>query len=146
MATPRKSQKQLTQKYRDNLANYRRLWTSRRILAALTFLALVGGVFAVWHYQKRAPDKFFNPGPVSSHHANITRTMIGDMSAAEVNEHGLSANCDACHDKALVTGGGLTARKFVRIVRDSFKSGASSDRIQKIDNRCEACHFNLSKR
>ena len=146
MATPRKSQKQLTQKYRDNLANYGRLWTGRRALAVLTFLALAGSIFGVWYYQKRAPDKFFNPGPVSSHHANISRAMVGDMPAAEINQRGLSSNCDACHDKTLIAGEGLTARKFVRVVRDSFRSGTASDRIQKIDNRCEACHLNLSKR
>jgi hypothetical protein len=146
MATPRKSQKQLTEKYRDNLANYKRLWTGRRALAIVTFLALLGGAVAVWYYQQRAPEQFFNPGPVSSHHANISRSMVGDMPAAELNERGLTTNCDACHDKTLVTGGGLTARKFLHVVRDSFRTGVSSDRIEKIDNRCEACHLNLSKR
>src|ERR1041384_6185149 len=106
MATPRKSQKQLTQKYRDNLANYHRLWTGRRALAVFTFLAVVGGIFAVWYYQKRAPDKFFNPGPVSSHHANISRAMVGDMRGEEINQRGLSSNCAPCHDKTLIGGEG----------------------------------------
>jgi hypothetical protein len=145
MAAPRKTQKQLTEKYKDNLADYKRLYSWRRAIGAVTLFALFGGLFAVWYYHKRAPDKFFNPGPVSSHHLNITRAMIGDVPVADPGKRGGSTNCDACHDKSLATGSGLTARKFTRIIRGSFGKGASSDRIEKIDNRCESCHANLSK-
>src|SRR5437868_6131058 len=146
MATPRKSQKQLTQKYWDNLADYKRLYTWRRTIAAVTLLTFGGGIFAVWYFYRRAPDKFFNPGPVSSHHLNISRTMIGDTSPAESREGGQSTNCDACHDKSLVLGEGLSRKKFVNVIRDSFTKGASSDRIARIDSRCETCHSSLSKR
>src|SRR4051812_40645907 len=105
MAGPRKSQKQLTAKYRDNLANYRRLYGGRRAILAVTLLALIGGGLAVWYYHNRAPDKFFNPGPVSSHHLNITPAMLTGMSSAESNRPG-SSNCDACHDKSLAAGDG----------------------------------------
>ena len=147
MATPRRrSQKEITEKYRDNLADYKRLYSWRRAITAVTLLSLIGAVFAVWHYHQRAPEKFFSPGPVSSHHLNITRATVGDLTPAEVKQRGLTTNCDACHDKSLVSGEGLTRKKFAEVVRESFQKGASSDRIQKIDNRCENCHANLSKR
>jgi hypothetical protein len=143
MPTPRKSQKQLTAKYRDNLASYKRLYTGRRALLAVTWLALIGGALAVWYYNRRAPDRFFNPGPVSSHHVNITPAMI---SGRTPNRAGAPNNCDACHDKSLVAGNGLTAGKFVQVVRESFARGVSPDRLQSIDNRCESCHTSLSRR
>jgi Cytochrome c7 and related cytochrome c len=144
MARFRKTQKQLTEKYKDNLGHYDRKQRWRRAVVWTSVLATLGGALAVSYYYKRAPEKFFNPGPVSSHHANITRAMIGDLSSEDLSKNGLSGNCDACHDKSLTTGGGLTSKKFVQVLRDSFRNGASSDRIDKIDNRCETCHSKLS--
>ena len=146
MAIPRKSQKQLTAKYRDNLANYKRLYTWRRAIAAATILTIAAGIFAFWYYHQRAPDKFFNPGPVSLHHLNITPAMVGAVPAEELQRRGNVSNCDACHDKSLVNGDGLTGRKFGHIVRDSFAKGISSGRVERIDERCEACHSHLSKK
>src|SRR4029077_12928289 len=80
------------------------------------------------------------PGPVSSHHQNITRAMIGDVPSQD----GSSGNCDACHDKSLITGGQLTSKKFTQVIRDSFRAGTSSGRIEKIEERCETCHSKLS--
>jgi Cytochrome c7 and related cytochrome c len=141
---PRKSQKQLTAKYRDNLANYKRLYSWRRAMAAATILTFLGGLVAIWSYYKRAPDKFFNPGTVSSHHLNITPAMSLGASSGRPNDAGAS-NCDSCHDKSLVVGSGLSRRKFVDVLRDSFTKGASADRIQRIDQRCETCHSSLSQ-
>ena len=140
----KRTQKQISERYKDNLADYERLYTWRRAGVTVTLLTLLGGALAVWYYYKRAPEKFFNPGPVSSHHLNITPAMIGDAAADDSGNREKASNCDACHDKSLVTGGRLTSRKFVRVVRDSFRRGAASDRIEKIDNRCEDCHIKLS--
>src|SRR3954470_21791994 len=119
MASSRKTQKQLSEKYKDNLARYKRLYTGRRAILTATWFAIIAAVVAVWYYHNRAPDKFFNPGPVSSHHLNITPAMLTGMSSAESNRPG-SSNCDACHDKSLAAGDGLTTRKFVQVVRESL--------------------------
>ncbi|MFL6516081.1 MAG: cytochrome c3 family protein [Chthoniobacterales bacterium] len=145
MPTPRRTQKQLSEKYKDNLANYKRLYTGRRAILAVTFLAIAGGAIAVWHYSKRAPEKFFNPGPVSSHHQNITGAVV-TSSTGQAAVNGSSTNCDACHDKSLITGEGLSFKKFRQIVQASFREGASAGRIEQIDIRCETCHAKLSGR
>src|SRR5439155_1413775 len=82
---------------------------------AVWFLAIAGGAIADWHYSKRAPEKFFNPGPVSSHHQNITGAVVSS-STGQAAVNGFSTNCDACHDKSLITGEGLSFKKFRQIV------------------------------
>jgi Cytochrome c7 and related cytochrome c len=144
MITPRRSQKQIAARFQDNLTQYLKKERVRRALFWITLITIAGGVFAVWSYYKRTPEKFFNPGPVSSHHLNITRAMIGDVPSEELNRRGSSRNCDACHDKSLITGGQLTSRKFTQVIRDSFRAGTASGRIEKIEERCETCHFKLS--
>src|SRR5256885_11084134 len=118
----RRTQKQISERYKDNLADYKRLYTWRRAGVAVTLLTLLGGAMAIWWYYKQAPDKFFNPGPVSSHHLNITPAMMSPKSQNAGNSQKLN-NCDACHDKSLVAGNGLTARKFTHVLRDSFRKG-----------------------
>src|SRR4051794_2134460 len=125
----KRTQKEISARYKDNLANYKRLYGWRRAAAAITFLALVAGALAIGYYYKQAPDKFFNPGPVSKHHQNISRLMIGDISPEESSKAGASGNCDACHDKSLITGDSLTSSKFVQVLKESFRKGASADRI-----------------
>src|SRR5437868_2308888 len=121
MAIPRRrSQKEITEKYRDNLADYKRLYTWRRAIIAVTLLAVFGGIFGLWNYSNRAPDKFFSPGPVSSYHLNIIPAMAGTAISEQPANGGGATNCDACHDKSLVTGNGLTKEKFVEILRESF--------------------------
>ena len=142
----KRTQKQISERYKDNLADYQRLYRWRRAVGAVTVLTLIGGGVAVWYYYKRAPDKFFNPGPVSIHHRNISRDMTAPMSPEQPIQTGPAGNCDACHDKSLITGGGLTAKRFVQVVKESFRKGASAERIEQIDNRCETCHTRLSKR
>ncbi|HJT81903.1 MAG TPA: cytochrome c3 family protein [Chthoniobacterales bacterium] len=146
MAAPRKTNKQLSEKYKDNLANYRRLYTGRRKLLAVTLLAIFGGAAAVFYYSRHAPEKFFNPGPVSSHHRNITRAMIGDLPPEAISGGEFSQNCDACHDKSLISGGQMDRRTLGQVLRDSFTRGAAADRITRIDDRCEKCHARLSQR
>ncbi len=146
MATPRKSNKQLSEKYKDNLADYKRLYTGRRAILAVTLLAIIGGVVGTLYYARRVPEKFFNPGPVSSHHQNITRAMIGDLPPAAFASGDLNESCDACHDKSLISSGQMNGRTFAQVLRDSFGKGAVPDRITRIEERCETCHAKLSQR
>ena len=93
----KRTQKQISARYKDNLSNYKRLYGWRRAGAAISLLTLIGGALAIWYYYKQAPDKFFNPGPVSKHHQNISRAMIGDVTPDQMSKTGASGSCDACH-------------------------------------------------
>src|SRR3954468_14639696 len=98
----RRTQKQLSERYKDNLADYKRLYSWRRAILGATLLILLGGMFLVWTYYKRAPDRFFSPGPVSSHHRNITPAMVSEPATENSRNRETVNNCDACHDKSLV--------------------------------------------
>src|SRR2546430_8349702 len=65
MDEPRRTQKQIAQQYQGNLAYYRRihLWRFARILSSAT--AIIGGVVAIFYYQRQGPESFFTPGPLS---------------------------------------------------------------------------------
>src|SRR3954453_22694586 len=110
----KRTQKEISARYKDNLANYKRLYGWRRAAAAITLLALIGGALAIGYYYKQAPDKFFNPGPVSKHHQNIN-PLMGDITPEQSSRTEVSGNCDACHDKSLITGGGLTTTRFIQV-------------------------------
>ena len=128
MDRPGRTQKQIAERYKGNLGYYNKLhaWRRARLMVSLFFF--IGGLTAIWVFYKRTPEKFFNPGPLSAHHAALPN------------------NCNDCHDKSLITGGRLTSEKFKETIRDSFRNGVASNRIQLIDKKCEACHFKLSGR
>jgi hypothetical protein len=128
MDRPGRTQKQIAERYKGNLGYYKKLhpWRRARLIVSLCFF--ISGLIAIWIFYKRTPEKFFNPGPLSAHHAALPN------------------NCNDCHDKSLITGGGLTLGKFKETVRDSFRNGVASNRIELIDRKCEACHFKLSGR
>jgi hypothetical protein len=128
MARPGRTQKQIAERYKGNLGYYQKLHAWRRARVLVSLLTVFCGLIAIWFFYKRAPEKFFSPGPLSANH------------------RGLPKSCDECHDKSLITGGRLTSDKFKEVVRQSFRSGVAFNRTEQIDKKCETCHFALSGR
>jgi hypothetical protein len=119
MAKPGRTQKQIAERYKGNLGYYNRLHPWRRWRLVVSFLTIFGGLVAIGLFQNRGRETFFNSGKISGNHAAF------------------ADNCEACHDKTLMTDGPLTPGKFRRIVRDRFHNGVA---FGPIDRKCETCH------
>ena len=119
MPTPRRTQKQIAERYKGNLGYYNRLHPWRRAHAWVSILAIIGGIAGIVFFQMRGREKFFNSGKISLAHASF-----GD-------------DCAKCHDRSLMTGGPLTPAKFKQVVSDRFHNGIAFD---PIDKKCETCH------
>lgn len=119
MATPSRTQKQIAERYKGNLGYYKKVHPWRRARRLASAIAIIGGLVAIWLYQLRGPETFFSAGKISAEHA-----AFGD-------------NCASCHDKALVTDGPLTPRKFREIVKARFQNGVT---FEAIDQKCQTCH------
>jgi hypothetical protein len=119
MAAPRRTQKQIAERYKGNLGYYRKKHLWRRARYWVSFLTIVSGIAAIVFFQTYGREKFFNSGPISSNHAAF------------------ADNCAKCHDKSLVTSGTLTGQKFREVVQDRFRNGVA---FEPIDLKCETCH------
>jgi hypothetical protein len=119
MATPRRTQKQIAERYKGNLGYYNKPHPWRRARMLVSLITIGGGLFGIWLFQKRGHEKFFNAGTLSVNHADL------------INK------CEACHDAALMTGGRLTPAQFKTVVRERFRNGVAFD---PIDRKCETCH------
>ncbi len=82
MADQPRTQKQIAQKYKDNLDYYRRGHFLRRLKLALFLLAVFGSIGAVFGFRFWGNKQFFNTGPISQNHARFAN------------------DCAACHDGA----------------------------------------------
>ena len=119
MAAPRRTQKQIAERYKGNLGYYNKKHPWRRARRWVSFLAIAGGITGIVLFRIYGHEKFFNAGPISSNHA-----AFGD-------------DCASCHDKSLMTGGALTVQKFREVVQERFRNGIA---FESIDQRCETCH------
>ena len=120
MATPRRSQKQISEKYQGNLRYYGKfhLWRTARFL--VSFFAVCAGLAAIIVYQKRGDERFFNPGKLSTSHAALVD------------------GCASCHEKSTLVDRRLTPAKFQQVLDDRFHHGVA---FEPIDKNCEACHL-----
>ncbi|PYI58361.1 MAG: hypothetical protein DMC59_08680, partial [Verrucomicrobia bacterium] len=71
MAAPRRTQKQIAERYKGNLGYYRSLHPWRRARFWISFLAIIGGIAGIVLFQTRGREIFFNPGKISSSHARF---------------------------------------------------------------------------
>ena len=125
MAIPRRTQKEISERYQGNLRFYDRihLWRLSRFL--VSFFAICAGLAAIIVYQRRGNETFFNPGKLSTSHAALVD------------------GCASCHDKASLSRSALTSARFQGLLSDRFHRGVSFD---SIDKNCEACHLQRDKR
>ena len=125
MATPRKTQKEISGQYRGNLGYFSRIHLGRSARFLVSFFAVSIGLAVMINFHRRGNEKFFNPGPLSASHAALVN------------------NCASCHDKVTLTDGRLTPIKFQEVLSDRFHQGIAFD---PIDKNCEACHLEKDKR
>ena len=124
MPTPGRTQKQIAERYKGNLGYYKRKHPWRVARFCVSFIAIVGGLAAIFVYQKRifsrqADEEFFSSGKLSSHHAKYEQ------------------DCAACHDKNAAMGRDLTFAKFKGVIKDRFHRGLD---FKSIDLKCQQCH------
>jgi predicted CXXCH cytochrome family protein len=119
MATPSRTQKQIAERYKGNLGYYKKVHPWRRARRIVTAISIIGGLLAIWIYQRHGRETFFSAGKISAEHA-----AFGN-------------DCAKCHDKSLATGGPLTPKTFREIVKERFRNGIP---FEPIDKKCETCH------
>ena len=119
MRAPRRTQKQIAERYEGNPGYYNKKHPWRRARFWVNFLALIGGVMGIVLFQLRGHERLFNVGKISSKHA-----AFGD-------------NCASCHDKSLMMGGLLRPAQFRQVVSDRLHHGVA---LEPIDRKCETCH------
>ena len=118
MPGPERTQKQIAERYKGNLAYYRHKHPWRRARFWVSWFAIFGGIAAVTAYHKRGPEKFFTVGKISSNHATF------------------ADDCAKCHDKS-ITGSGVTLANWMSKTSERFHKGVD---FNSIDRRCETCH------
>jgi hypothetical protein len=117
MADPRRTQKQIAERYKGNLGYYRKLHPWRLARMIISALAIVGGIVAIVWFQKHGREEFFNAGTISSNHATFAN------------------DCKQCHQVS--EGVPRDSKKFVTVVSDRFHKGIE---FVAIDRKCEVCH------
>ena len=80
MADQPRTQKQIAQKYKDNLDYYRRGHFLRRLKLLCFLVAILASLGAVFGFRYWATPEYFNTGPISQNHARFAK------------------DCAACHD------------------------------------------------
>lgn len=119
MADPRRTQKQISERYQPNLTLYRRIRASRSARLVVSAILSAGVLAAVLFYNRRGPQKLFTAGPISTPHAS------------------LGNDCAQCHEGALAHPGSGAESRFGRVLSDRFRHGIP---LQPIDRKCETCH------
>lgn len=82
MADQPRTQKQIAQKYKDNLDYYQHGHFLRRLKLLLFLLAVFGSIGAVFGFRFWGSRQYFNTGPISQNHARFAN------------------DCSQCHDGA----------------------------------------------
>ncbi|MDQ6809100.1 MAG: hypothetical protein M3Z64_06700 [Verrucomicrobiota bacterium] len=118
MATPERTQKQIAERYKGNLGYYKKLHPWRLARMIVSALAILGGVIAIYLFEKRPREEFFNPGTISSNHATFGN------------------DCAQCHEQA-VDKTQLNTARVSHVLNERFHRGLD---FSAIDRKCETCH------
>ena len=118
MATPKRTQKQIAERYKGNLGYYKTRHPWRITRWWVTTLALAGGVAAFILFQRHGNEEFFSSGKLSGNHAALVQ------------------DCAKCHEKSVGLAG-ITFPEFKGLVKEQFRNGID---FTAIDRKCEQCH------
>jgi len=120
MDEERGTQREIAKSYRDRVqARFTRtIWRRMRFL--LCVLLFIGGVIAIYYYETKKPQEFFNPGPLSRSHSH------------------LKEGCASCHVPEHLTNSPGQPHDLLQVLNDRFEKGAPS--FERIDRACMKCH------
>ncbi len=157
------TQKQIAQKYKDNLTYYKAGHYLRRWRKWLSILAVVGGlIWALGFKHFGGSNEFFNTGPISANHAHFTDNCAVCHEGATTD---VFAMLPVDHAKRLVMDkttpiterlkeAGGNAMKRLGEVKDTLKdkeklaaaahSALASLNLSNIDNACLKCHDGMA--
>src|SRR5690349_13347435 len=100
MADPRRTQKQISERYQPNLTLYKRIRTSRSARLVVSAILCAGILAAILRYNQRGPQKFFTAGPISAAHASFGN------------------DCAKCHSGVITSG-----TRLGEVLSDRFSRG-----------------------
>src|SRR4029077_11933141 len=97
MDEERGTQRKIAKSYRDRVqARFTRTtWKRTRFL--LSVLLFVGGVAAIYYYEKSKSQEFFNIGPLSRSHAHLKKGVVVVGNAMKRGNPEVEAGCASCH-------------------------------------------------
>ncbi len=160
---PENTQKQIAQKYKDNLTYYKEGHYLRRWRKWLSILAVIGGlVWALGYKHLGGSNEFFNTGPISANHARFTEqceichegatTDVFSMLPLEKTKAMLLDKKTPLTDRLKTAGG--DAMKRLGDVTDTLTDGEklsvavntalASVKLSNIDNACLKCHDGMA--
>ena len=128
MDEQRGTQKQIAKRYEDKVESRHTRSPWRRTRFWLSFIAIFGGLAAIYFAQKRTPPAFFNTGPLSRHHS-----ALGQL-REQLPHLDLQNDCVACHKPEATH----DPAQFVQVIDERFRNGAPS--FERIDQACQTCH------
>ncbi len=113
MARPQRTQKQIAERYKGNLAYYKVMHPWRKARMIVTALAILGGIAAAVYFSRSAPGDFYSIGPLSPGHT------------------ALENNCAACH------GAGAALPATVENLGVALRQQTA---FARLDAACASCH------
>ena len=161
MATPDRTQKQIAERYKGNLAYYRKLHPWRLARMSVTALAIFGGFAGIYLFQKRGREEFFNPGKISSNHATFgndcaqchepsvrlhewkspkVREVAGAAFHRGVDFAAIDRKCETCHTQHTLHQPSVVENRSCSVCHQEHR-GAESMKLVA-DTNCAVCHSN----
>ncbi len=119
MADPRRTQKQIAERYKGNLGYYKKRHPLRVARFIVSALAIIGGIAGVVFYETRGDERFFNVGRLSQSHSSI------------------ADNCATCHEESRAVLRQISASQIVRTLDERLHG---EPRVARMDAKCETCH------
>ena len=165
MATPKRTQKQIVEKYKGNLDYYRKGHAFRRLRLFAFLLAVCGSIAAVLTFGRWGKDEYFNTGPISANHqrfahdckacheaagTDLLATLpveklrsgfehVSQLSPTQLKESASSLNVDAVVSAAAQVAGSVKSLDPTRL-RELAEKGLALTELSRMDQACLKCH------
>src|SRR4029079_4306351 len=119
MAEPKRTQKEIVQRYHGNLSYTSKIHPWRLARWIVSLIALAGGTAAIIAYEDYGSKDFFSTGKISNNHSALAK------------------DCSKCHERAGALGQEISLTAVKNVLKDRFQNGID---FASIDLKCQKCH------